>query len=49
MYVSDRPNDVVVRLPGCRPKGPGVRFPMLPDFLSSSGSGTGSTLPREDK
>ena len=24
-----------------------VRFPALPDFLSSSGSGTGSTKPRE--
>jgi hypothetical protein len=26
-----------------------VRFPVLPDFLRSSGSGTGSTQPREDK
>jgi hypothetical protein len=26
-----------------------VRFPWLPDYLSSSGSGTGSTQPREDK
>jgi hypothetical protein len=25
-----------------------VRFPTLPDFLRSSGSGTGSTQPRED-
>jgi hypothetical protein len=25
-----------------------VRFPVLPDFLRSSGSGTGSTQPRED-
>jgi hypothetical protein len=24
-----------------------VRFPVLPDFLRSSGSGTGSTRPRE--
>ena len=24
-----------------------VRFPALPDFLSNSGSGTGSTQPRE--
>jgi hypothetical protein len=24
-----------------------VRFPTLPDFLRSSGSGTGSTQPRE--
>jgi hypothetical protein len=26
-----------------------VRFPALPDFLRSSGSGTGSNQPREDK
>jgi hypothetical protein len=26
----------------------GVRFPALSDFLRSSGSGTGSTQPRED-
>jgi hypothetical protein len=26
----------------------GFRFPTLPDFLRSSGSGTGSTQPRED-
>jgi hypothetical protein len=26
-----------------------VRFPELPNFLSSSGSGTGSTQPYEDK
>ena len=26
-----------------------VRFPALPDFMSSSGSGTGSTQPREVK
>jgi hypothetical protein len=25
-----------------------VRFPALPNFLRSSGSGTGSTQPRED-
>jgi hypothetical protein len=25
-----------------------VRFPALPDFLRSSGTGTGSTQPRED-
>jgi hypothetical protein len=25
-----------------------VRFPALPDFMSSSGSGTGSTQPRDD-
>jgi hypothetical protein len=26
---------------------PWARFPALPDFLKSSGSGTGSTQPRE--
>ena len=26
-----------------------VRYPALPDFLSSSGSGTGSTQPREPR
>jgi hypothetical protein len=26
-----------------------VTFPVLPDFLTSSGSGTGSTLPRDDR
>jgi hypothetical protein len=26
-----------------------VRFPVLPDFLNSTGSGTGSTHPREDE
>jgi hypothetical protein len=25
-----------------------VRFPALPDFLRNTGSGTGSTQPRED-
>jgi hypothetical protein len=28
-------------------QGSRVRFPALPDFLRSSGSGTGSTQPRE--
>jgi hypothetical protein len=28
---------------------PEVRFPALPDFLRSSGSGAGSTQPREYK
>jgi hypothetical protein len=36
----------VVRVPGYRSRGP-VRFPALPDFLRSSGSGTGPTQPRE--
>ena len=38
---------LVVRVSGYRYRGLGVRFPALPDFLSSSGSGTGSTQPRE--
>jgi hypothetical protein len=29
-------------------QGSWVRFPALPDFLRSNGSGTGSTQPRED-
>jgi hypothetical protein len=37
---------LVTRDPGYRSRGP-VRFPALPDFLRSSGSGTGSTQPRE--
>jgi hypothetical protein len=36
----------VIRVSGYRSRGP-VRFPALPDFLKSSGSGTGSTQPRE--
>jgi hypothetical protein len=35
---------LVARVPGYRPR---VRFPALPDFLRSSGSGAGSTQPRE--
>jgi hypothetical protein len=38
----------VIRVPGYRDRSR-VRFPAPPDFLSSSGSGTGSTRPREDK
>jgi hypothetical protein len=41
----DRLCGLVVRVPGYRSRGPGA----LPDFLRSSGSGTGSTQPREDK
>jgi hypothetical protein len=36
----------MVRVPGYRSRGPGS-IPALPDFLGSSGSGTGSTEPRE--
>ena len=38
---------LVVRVSGYRYRGPGFDPPALPDFLSSSGSGTGSTQPRE--
>jgi hypothetical protein len=41
----DRRCGLVVRLPGCRPKSPEFDSPALPDFLSSSGSGTESTQP----
>jgi len=50
------PNPQIVRLPCRYSSGQSfwlqiqrsrVRFPALPDFLSSSGSGTGSTQPRE--
>jgi hypothetical protein len=38
----------VVSVPGYRSRGP-VSIPDAPDFLRISGSGTGSTLPREYK
>jgi hypothetical protein len=41
----DRISSLVVRVPGYRFR---VRFLAPPDFLRSSGSGTGSTQPRED-
>jgi hypothetical protein len=37
---------LVVRVTGYRSRGP-VRFSALSDFLKSTGSGTGSTQPRE--
>jgi hypothetical protein len=43
----DRLCGLVVGVSGYRYRGPGFEFPALPDFLSSSGSGTGSTQPRE--
>jgi hypothetical protein len=39
---------LVVRGPGYRSRGPGVRCPALPDFLRSSGSETESTPPLDD-
>jgi hypothetical protein len=44
----DRLSGLVVRVPGYRSRGPGFDFPALPDFLRSSGSGTGFTQPHED-
>jgi hypothetical protein len=45
-YVEEsRPPLYSSRVPGCKSRGP-VRFPALPDLLSSSGSGTGSAQPR---
>jgi hypothetical protein len=45
-FNCDRLCSLVVRITGCRSRGQ-IRFPALPDFLRSSGSGTGSTQPRE--
>jgi hypothetical protein len=42
----DRLCGLVVRVPGYRTRGPGL-IPGAPDFLRSSGSGTGSTQPHE--
>jgi hypothetical protein len=41
--------DFTDRLCGLVVRVSGYRFPALPDFLSSSGSGTGSTQPREPR
>jgi hypothetical protein len=47
-FFTDHLYDLVVRVPGYRLDSEAqVRFPALPDFLRSSGSGTGSTQPRE--
>jgi hypothetical protein len=40
---------LVIRFPALHTQRSRVQFPALPDFLSSSGSATGSTQPREDK
>jgi hypothetical protein len=45
--LANRLCGLVVRVPGYRSEVR-VRFPALPDFLKSSGSGTGSTQPRDD-
>jgi len=44
--IHDRLCGLVVRVSGYRYR---VRSPALPDFLSSIGSGTGSTQPREPR
>ena len=44
IYIHDRLCGLVVTVQIQRSR---VRSPALPDFLSSSGSGTGSTQPRE--
>jgi hypothetical protein len=46
LFVCDRLCGLVVRALGYRSRGPGS-IPALPDFLRSSGSGTGSTQRRE--
>jgi hypothetical protein len=46
---TDRLCGLVVGLPGCRLRGPGVRFPGLEDFPRSSGSGTDPLSPCEEK
>jgi hypothetical protein len=43
---KDRISGLVARVPDYRSRGPGS-IPALPDFLTSSPSGTGSTQPRE--
>jgi hypothetical protein len=43
---DDRFCGLVVGVPGCRSRGPGS-IPALPDFLRSSGSGSGPTPSRE--
>jgi len=40
---------LVVRVSGYGYRGPGFDSPPLPDFLSNSGSGTGSAQPREPR
>jgi hypothetical protein len=43
-YIAEHSKTVII----LKLKRSRVRFPALPDFLRSSGSGTGSTQPRDD-
>jgi hypothetical protein len=44
----DRRCGLVITVPDYRSGSFRVRFPAVPDILRCSGSGTGSTQPRED-
>jgi hypothetical protein len=46
--MDDRPCGLVVKSFWLQIQGSEVRFPALPDFLSSSGSETGYAQPCED-
>jgi hypothetical protein len=46
--ISDRLCGLVVKVPGYRFRGPGSILGATRFFLRSSGSGTGSTQPRDD-